>query len=318
LEQGWIYVLVNSSIPGLAKVGRTTRPPAERVAELSGATGVATPFVLAFDQAFADCAQAERDIHGELDRRGLRVAANREFFRGPPAEVVRVVLEVASRNDAGLPYVPEPSAADWLADGDRYLFGKGDTLQDLAEALRCYRAAARRGSLVALERLGAVYANTRGKSRADRRRAMRYLKDGAKRGNYFCYAELARLYAVEGHQANFVKAWDLFFSRRALGRCEEAEALENHYPHALRRYVVGCIELGLEPGHLPELREAAEPLARCLGVALDRVRDAPETRFRLAASLRWVYDNLLPAQMAPPGRRRLIPAWFNRARRAIA
>ena len=35
MEPGWGYVLVNSSMPGLAKVGRTTRSPAERVAELS-------------------------------------------------------------------------------------------------------------------------------------------------------------------------------------------------------------------------------------------------------------------------------------------
>ena len=31
--QDWIYVLVNSSIPGMVKVGRTARQPAERAAE---------------------------------------------------------------------------------------------------------------------------------------------------------------------------------------------------------------------------------------------------------------------------------------------
>jgi hypothetical protein len=63
MEQGWIYVLVNSSLPGLVKVGRTSRSTQERVAELSAATGVPTPFVLAFDQEFEDCVAAEQSVH---------------------------------------------------------------------------------------------------------------------------------------------------------------------------------------------------------------------------------------------------------------
>ena len=135
--QDWIYVLVNSSIPGMVKVGRTARRPTDRAAELSGATGVATPFVLAFEQAFADGVRAEELIHAELDRRGLRVAANREFFRGSPADIVRVVLHVASLcGDANTVSAP-PTAAELLADGDRHLFGVGDALQDYGEAVRC-------------------------------------------------------------------------------------------------------------------------------------------------------------------------------------
>ena len=95
MEQGWVYILVNPTLPGLVKVGRTTRLPSKRVAELSQATGVATPFILVFEQAFADCAAAERDIHRVLDSRGMRVAANREFFRGPTTEIVRLVLQYA-------------------------------------------------------------------------------------------------------------------------------------------------------------------------------------------------------------------------------
>ena len=320
MEQGWIYVLVNSSIPGLVKVGRTTRAPAERAAELSSATGVATPFVLAFDQEFADCVLAEQEIHAELDRRCLRVAHNREFFRGPPAEIVRVVLQIAAQNDAGLAYVPAPSAADLLAEGDRHLFGKGETLQDVTEALRCYRLAARRGSVVALERLGAVYAQLRGKSRADRRRAMRYLKEGARRGNYYCYCELARIYEADGHVANFGKAWDLFFAHRQNAPCAEAELPANRYVNALRLYVAGCLAMGLQPAHLSELRSVAEPLVHALGTALDQVRDAPEARHRLAAALRWAYENLLPPPIEPAPRpvRHWLPAWPGRPRHIVA
>ena len=88
MQEGWVYVLVNSSMPGMAKVGRTFRLPSERVAELQS-TGVATPFILAYEQVFADCCAAEKAVHDELDRRGLRVALNREFFRGPPSDIIR-------------------------------------------------------------------------------------------------------------------------------------------------------------------------------------------------------------------------------------
>jgi hypothetical protein len=128
--QNWIYVLVNSSIPGMVKVGRTTRRPTDRAAELSGATGVATPFVLAFEQEFSDSVQAEELIHAELDRRGLRVAANREFFRGSPAEIVRVVLDVASHSDRTPAPAPPATVMELLAEGDRHLVGLVDGMLD--------------------------------------------------------------------------------------------------------------------------------------------------------------------------------------------
>lgn len=294
MEHGWIYVLVNSSIPGLVKVGRTTRSPLERVAELSAATGVPTPFVLAFDQDFEDCIAAEHSVHAELERRGLRIAANREFFRGPPAEIVRVVLEVAAAAGAAPAVAPARGGIDLLAEGDCHLHGTGETLQDLAEAVRCYRLAAARGSLVALERLGVIFADLTSRTRADRRRAMRYLKEGARRGNYFCYCEMARLFARDGHLENFAKAWDLFFSRRADAFLAEVEPGEQRYPVALLAYIETCLVLGVPPRHLAELRAAAEILIAFLLRGLERVRDAPDGRLRLARVLRWSYENLSP------------------------
>ena len=43
-SKGYVYVLINSSMPNLVKIGKTTKDPNERVKELSSATGVATPF----------------------------------------------------------------------------------------------------------------------------------------------------------------------------------------------------------------------------------------------------------------------------------
>jgi hypothetical protein len=293
MEQGWIYVLVNSSMPGMVKVGRTTRQPAERVAELSAATGVATPFILAFEQDFHDCVEAEEAIHAALDARGLRVAANREFFAGPAAEIVRVVLQVAAA--AGVAPDPKPvaSGAELLAEGDRHLFGQGTSFEDASEALRCYKLASHRGSLVALERMGAVYGQAHGKTSAGRRRAMRYLKDGARRGNYYCYTEMAIFFMTDPHAGNFVKAWDRFFAERAENPCPEVEVGEFRYLEALRRYVCCCINMNLPPAHLAELSAEGERLIGHFVTALEKLRD-PEQRVRLAGALRWTYQNLLP------------------------
>jgi len=87
-------------MPGLVKVGKTTRPTSERVDELSGVTGVATPFAVAFEQYFVDCDAAEEFVHTELQRRGLRISDNREFFRATPNEVIRIVLRAPGVDDS--------------------------------------------------------------------------------------------------------------------------------------------------------------------------------------------------------------------------
>jgi hypothetical protein len=47
LDPGYIYVLINQSMEGFIKVGKTARDPKERAKELSQATGVPTPFMVA-------------------------------------------------------------------------------------------------------------------------------------------------------------------------------------------------------------------------------------------------------------------------------
>jgi hypothetical protein len=91
---GYIYALINYSMPGLVKIGRTTRAPSERGTELSAATGVPTPFVLLLDVLVPDAEAAEAQVHRILEQRGYRVADNREFFTAPPSEVIRLLLQV--------------------------------------------------------------------------------------------------------------------------------------------------------------------------------------------------------------------------------
>jgi hypothetical protein len=296
MEAGWVYVLVNSSIPGLAKVGRTSRDPEGRAAELSAVTGVPTPFVVAFDQHFADCHQAEQVIHDEMDRRGWRAAPNREFFRATASDIVRVVLDAgAALGDAPdrRPAGGETTCAAMLEAGDRALFGRGDAMQDTGEAARCYKLAAALGSAVACERMGGIYLRLYRvvRDRAGRRRAMAALKEGAARGNAYCYVDMSELFALEGHRDNFVKAWQLFFTQV---RLDDASATDlARFAEACGRYIGLCLDLVMEPGYLPVLRSASDAILACVLAEVDRHRADDARRGHAAHKLRWVYEVLL-------------------------
>ena len=293
MEQGWVYVLVNASIPGLVKVGQTTGLPKMRAAELSRHTGVATPFVLVFEQSFADCIAAERDVHAILDRCGMRYKPNREFFFGPIPEIIQLLLEYAQETgDSALP-LTRCSGQELLRLGDLYLVGEGDTLQDFSEAMRCYQTAAKRGSIVAFERLGAIVAQVHCGHRGGRTRAIGYLKEGVRRGNYYCYCELASIAADEADVASFLKAWDLFFVQRTAALVGEAEQGPHRYTLALQRYIVSCFSLGIFPGHVDTLRAEGEALVRSLRDTQHSLQNAPASRRNLVPPLRWCYQTLL-------------------------
>ena len=78
MSWGFVYILWNESMPGLYKIGRTSRSPHARAEELSGATGVPTPFNVAFHAESPDHEQLEIDIHEHFSH--CRVNGGREFF----------------------------------------------------------------------------------------------------------------------------------------------------------------------------------------------------------------------------------------------
>ncbi|MDV5061762.1 GIY-YIG nuclease family protein [Vibrio diabolicus] len=76
---GFIYILTNESMPGLIKVGLTTRSPKERAKELNS-TGVPTSFeVAAYWRVDKNLGYMETKCHQLLKE--FRVSSNREFFR---------------------------------------------------------------------------------------------------------------------------------------------------------------------------------------------------------------------------------------------
>ena len=81
---GYVYCLTNEAIPKLVKVGKTARDPLVRAAEISAATGVPTPFEVAWARQVPDMDKAEKALHNALS--DYRLTRRREFFRCSAAE----------------------------------------------------------------------------------------------------------------------------------------------------------------------------------------------------------------------------------------
>lgn len=108
MTPGFVYILLNSSMPGVLKIGKTARPPEERAAELSTATGLPTPFIVAYDSTTADCDEVERRIHKRLNPR--RVSPDREFFALGLKEAIQIVSEICAAVNSELPPGVAPAA----------------------------------------------------------------------------------------------------------------------------------------------------------------------------------------------------------------
>ena len=97
-NKGIVYVLTNSAMPGLVKIGMTTRESIDtRMKELYS-TGVPVPFdcVYACEVKASDCAKIEKALHKAFEPN--RINANREFF-SIKSEQATAILELFDRKD---------------------------------------------------------------------------------------------------------------------------------------------------------------------------------------------------------------------------
>jgi hypothetical protein len=93
MNPGYVYILINPSMPGLIKIGKTLRDSRERAREL-WTTGIPTPFQVAFEIFSEEHGNLEASIHHELA--DFRVLGNREFFRYPLDKAIRLLQELNS------------------------------------------------------------------------------------------------------------------------------------------------------------------------------------------------------------------------------
>lgn len=95
LPTEYVYVLVNRSMPGMVKIGRTIRTVEERALELSSATGVPTPWIPTYSFKCFNSRELEAEIHAYLD--SLRVSDNREMFHLHSTDAIKVLKELGEK-----------------------------------------------------------------------------------------------------------------------------------------------------------------------------------------------------------------------------
>lgn len=76
---GYIYILSNSTMEGLLKIGYTCASVERRARELSVSTGVPMTFVVEYFHISEDVEEIETLVHTELGQ--IRINENSGFFR---------------------------------------------------------------------------------------------------------------------------------------------------------------------------------------------------------------------------------------------
>ena len=90
-----VYVLTNPGMPGLVKIGKTSKPVEERMQGLY-TPGVPFPFACFYAALVSDCTKVEKAMHAIFGDK--RVETNREFFR-VDANRVKVAIELVAIED---------------------------------------------------------------------------------------------------------------------------------------------------------------------------------------------------------------------------
>lgn len=298
MPAGYLYVLINPAMQGLAKVGKTTRTPHSRVSELSSATGVPSPFMLAYQQPVGDCDQAEALVHSELTERGHRHSAQREFFTAP----LHVIVEHLHR--AALVY-PCSGEEPWCGDdgesvanaahetfllGRSYFAGDGDVVRDPKRALELFDQASRAGSQAAASYAGMMCQLGTGIRQPDYARSIGYYKRSVELGRWIDLGAIAMAFHEAGQPRSAEPYWAEYFDELIRFFDEHPDELppsdlwEVYAVSYLCHVSAGVAAESVDPALLSTL---SEPLLCLLEEETERVErargpDLQEERRRLA------------------------------------
>lgn len=93
----WIYILANSSVPGILKIGFTTLSVHKRVAQINAATGVIIRWFPVFTYRCASGAFLEKEVHKFLQGYGFRVNPAREGFYIDVDTAIHVIRSIGEQ-----------------------------------------------------------------------------------------------------------------------------------------------------------------------------------------------------------------------------
>jgi hypothetical protein len=89
--RGWVYVITNKAMPGLVKVGYSTKDPVLRAGELGG-TGIPYAYEVAFDALVEQPRDVEQLVHANL----THLREGKEWFRCDISTAVFEIRKCAS------------------------------------------------------------------------------------------------------------------------------------------------------------------------------------------------------------------------------
>ena len=95
MSEGTVYVLTNPAMPGMVKIGKTTRDVSLRLIDLYS-TGVPLPFECEYAALVKDVDKTEKAFHNAFEQ--SRVNPRREFFNINPKQAINV-LELMAIED---------------------------------------------------------------------------------------------------------------------------------------------------------------------------------------------------------------------------
>ena len=221
--------MVNPSIEGLVKIGKTTREPESRAKELSQATGVATPFYVAFSIRVPDCHTGEEFVHAILDHNGFRQTTSREFFQIPLRQAIEVLMlaekelvktgfkeELQSSQNPGLQISQSGEGMDVefnehpgrtvFDQAIKFYKGEDEEIEDKEEAIRLLERAKSLNFPAAFTALAQHFLNEAQAieeldqnfdtevSWPSRKSALSILKEGTTRGHGRCWIMMAQMH----------------------------------------------------------------------------------------------------------------------------
>ena len=92
MSEGTVYVLTNPAMPGMVKIGKTTRDVSLRLLDLYS-TGVPLPFECEYAALVKDVDKTEKAFHNAFEQ--SRVNPKREFFNIKPLQAIDLLKLMA-------------------------------------------------------------------------------------------------------------------------------------------------------------------------------------------------------------------------------
>jgi hypothetical protein len=129
-----VYILSNPTIPGLLKIGYTSRTAEERCNELSGHSGVATPYRVVWfirTTSIESAQDLEQRVHLALDQ--CRYNRAREFFECTEALAKDTVEKIA--HTVGAAALPDLALVQQLREAEAARVAQAEAEQERANLI---------------------------------------------------------------------------------------------------------------------------------------------------------------------------------------